>query len=484
MTWGLRHGIIVYHVNETRFFDFREDKPVRICLQSPATYGEASAHLGFHWVWRLLNDHPDVCCDRAFREDVRGRETGRPLGGMFALLYSMPYEIHLYHLIRMLHHLKIPVRWKERGETHPLLIVGGHAGRLLFPLLREVADVVMLGDAEVLSKPLLEAISSTGRLETLDLLSRVGGVCVRGSGKEPIPASMPAGYFREERWLPISAYTTSASVFGRSFLTEVGRGCSQKCKFCYISHAQGRFVPYQKQHLLHLIDRFPSVEKFGFVGAAVGDHPDLEEILEYYAERRKRVSISSIKLTTLRKSVLRRLRSCGEPRLTIAPEAGNAVLRAEMGKPISDEAILDHIEAATAEGFHHIKIYFLLGLPGETREDAGDIAELVRRIRETCRGAEKVTGRPVTLHLSVAPFVPKPFTPWESVLMAKQKDLSERWTLLRKDLGKMPGVKLHGFNLREGLMQYDLLHAVPEKMDEIINSILSGKKELHVSHSP
>ncbi len=445
------------------------DKPVRTCLISPSSYAESSAHLGFQWVWRRLNSHPEVFCDRASLNDRRGVHSGYPLGGMSVLFITMPYEAAFPDLVRMLTHLQIPPLRENRSPKHPLLILGGHSARLIPHLLLSIVDALALGDIELLGNPLLDACARKDREALFKDLQRIDGVICDFPPGPNFYREVNPSFFALEENLPVAAFTTRSSAFPGAFLTEAGRGCPQHCKFCFISHAQGPFHPFPASSILQLPERFPGVDHFGLIGAAVGDHPDMEAILNVFADRGKRVSLSSIKVPFMKDATLQALRRCGETTVTIAPESGAEELRRAMNKPYSDERIVDAVARAGAAGFTRIKTYFLLGLPEEKNEDMAAIGSLLQRMRKSLRPSEKQTGRAVEILVSAAPFVPKPLTPWSEVPMVSAKDIRSRWNTLRGELRTINGVRLQKFEWKEALLQYRLLRASPDEAAALVD---------------
>lgn len=191
----------------------------------------------------------------------------------------------------------------------------------------------------------------------------------------------------------------------------------------------------------------------GLVGAAVSDYPEIGGLCADIVEAGGSVSVSSLRLENLDDRMLAALVTSGHRTVALAPEGGSQRLRDLVKKGITEEQILDACDRVTAHGIIHIKLYFIIGLPLETESDLGEMLALVERIRERVLAAAKAKGRIGEIVLSVNPFVPKPFTPFQWCGMEPLPSLERKVELLRKGVGRMANVKLQVENLREAFLQ-------------------------------
>jgi len=200
-----------------------------------------------------------------------------------------------------------------------------------------------------------------------------------------------------------SVVTSSQSVFRDTMLIEIARGCMWSCKFCFYRQAYGaiRFVP--KERVLNTMATLKEqgFEKVGFVAANVSDVPWLKDILNYGKDLGMRVSVSSLAVETLSQEVMRLLRTLGVQQLTLAVEHGDEKVRKQLGKPFSDEDLINTLKAAEALGYRGVKLYFINGITPDWRFNAESASKLLNDIRKAVKMSIKV---------SASVFVPKPGT--------------------------------------------------------------------------
>jgi radical SAM superfamily enzyme YgiQ (UPF0313 family) len=201
-------------------------------------------------------------------------------------------------------------------------------------------------------------------------------------------------------------------------------------------------------------------EKIGLVSLEISSYPYLDEVLEGILDMEGVVSLSSFRPGRWQGKILRALKESGQKTIAIAPEAGSERLRRVIGKDIDEEEVMEQVKEAGSSGIKHIKLYFLVGLPGETNSDIEALVEFVSRVRKNAASVGKIT-------VSVNPFVPKPGTPFEWCAMERGSVLSARLRMITKGLRKLPGVSVVHESVKWSLWQ-GLLARGDRKMGELL----------------
>ncbi len=236
-----------------------------------------------------------------------------------------------------------------------------------------------------------------------------------------------------------SVVLTQDTELSDLYLVEVERGCAHACRFCLVSSA---FSPMRFHSLDSLLKQSESGLKFrkriGLVGPAVTDHPQIEELLKGLLNMGAQISISSLRLTSLTPEIMQMLVKGGMRSVALAPEAGSECLRQSIKKGISEPQILEAVRLSGEAGMQHLKLYFMIGLPGETEEDIQaivDLAQAGKKLIENRCGKTRLT-------LNVSPFVPKAGTPFQRMPMAPVDVLQARIAFLKNRLAGQ-GIKIN-----------------------------------------
>ena len=439
---------------------------LRVAVGYPNTYHVAMSSLAFQWVAELAATCDDVGVERFFADspgDGRTLETASPLGDFDVLAWSCSFELDAVNLLATLDAAGIPRRREERSHRHPLLVMGGAVASINPLPLAPAIDVFVLGSAELLWPSLLRTVREHPNREEL-LLELAGKdgffVPLHHLDNEGLPAGQRRRiekrdvHMADRAFLPASHIVTPHTEYARRGLVEMSRGCPEKCRYCWVSYNYGRLRCYPTDGILERVERVHRMtDRVGFVATAVGDHPQLAEILDACRQKDLNVALSSLRIPAMREEVLRPLAESGARSVTIAPETGTDELRRQLNKPITNSAILEAVDTAQLCGIPSLKMYFIVGLPGETDADLLGIADLLKRTQALMVGRGRDRGRVGTLHAGFNVLVPKPYTPYSRESMLTRNETRRRMRLIEKAVAGVPNIRLDRPSYREAQWQ-------------------------------
>jgi radical SAM superfamily enzyme YgiQ (UPF0313 family) len=454
-----------------------------MALVYPNAWRLGMANLGFHAVYRIANAEADVLCERAFLPEDPGQEprtveSGRPLRDFEVVAFSLSFEDDYVNVLDVLRRSGIPLRAADRDERFPLVVAGGIAVQINPEPMAPFFDLFLVGEGEELLPSFFAALrrlpAREPRADALRALAQVPGAYVpslydveyadtrAGAGWvtrfEPREGASPRVkrlYVPDLGNVPTSRVVeTPGAQFGDLYLTEVARGCLWGCRFCAAGFVQR---PYREVDLEVLRGEVrKGIEKglrIGLVGPDTSDYTGLDPLTCFIGEEGGTFSPSSLRVDAITPELAGRMAAGGERSITLAPEAGTDRMRKVVNKDFSDDRIVLAAENALSQGMRHVKLYFMCGLPTETDEDVLGMARIALRIRdEVMKPKAKATGRMGRITLSVNPFVPKPWTPFQWAPMHDAGCLAQKRRLLEKAL-RPHGIEVEFFSPREGYVQ-------------------------------
>jgi len=452
--------------------------PIALCY--PNSYAVGMCNLGFQSVYRLFNDQKEFVCERVFAEPVlvgnrsagRGDWTGdeqyridsrlhalgeplsiesqRPLSDFTVVAFSLSFELDYFNVGDLLRRAGIAPLAADRVETDPIVIAGGPAVSGNPEPVAPMLDAVVIGEVEPLMAGLQEVLLGGGsRADQIERLARLPGVYVPGlyevtyggdgriRGVQPNGADLALPVQRlnarnVNEFQTMSAVLSPDIELGDMFLLEMTRGCARGCRFCLAGYTS---LPVRHREVGHLIDGVKHGLQFrkrvGLISAATSDHPQLELLLQKMLEVGAEVSLSSLRIDRITPFLVEALVRSGTNTITLAPEAGSQRLRDVINKRLTHEQIVNAAELAGRGGIPKAKLYFIVGLPGETDQDIEELAalsaEISRAMRQHNRGAR------VAVNLS--PHVPKAQTAFQWEPMAPVRVSEQRIRIVQRALG-------------------------------------------------
>lgn len=458
---------------------------LRIALAYPNTYHIGMSNVGFQAVYRFWNESSDVVCERFFLPGQRDLEEHRrshtplftlesqtPVREFDVVAFSITFEPDELNVVSMLELAGMAPLAAQRTGQDPLVLVGGPITFLNPEPLAPFLDAIAVGEAEALLPSLTGVLGrDCSREDRLDLLGELEGVYIpshyelryhpdgtvaervnRLTGKDRV---VRAKMGKRADWPPPATYvlTRSTEMSGK-FLVEVSRGCPTLCRFCWAGY---NYLPKRSFEVDRILEAARHAraytDQIGLVSTAVGAHREIVPLVSELKAMGFRVSVSSLRFEDLRPELLSPLVASGEKTLAVAPEVGSDRLRFSIHKRVPNREILEKADMIFALGVENLKMYLMVGLPGEREEDVRTIPDLVEAVRRRMLEHARKRGRVGKIIASINPFIPKPGTPFQWCSMASMSELDGKMRFLKKALGALPNVEVHCKSPRQEQLQ-------------------------------
>ena len=447
----------------------------RAVLVFPDLYEVGMSHLGLGILYDILNREEDIWAERAYAPapdlEVELRRCGLPLASLesatplrnFDLLgVSLQYELSYTNLLTILDLGGIPFWAAERGPGDPVVVGGGPAVLNPEPVA-PFFDALVLGDGEeaVLEVAALVRAWRAAKGNRPDLwqaLAGMEGVYVpalfdmsfdsEGRLKEVVHSGRQPRVRRRvladlDR-VPLSPrpLVPSCQIVHDRLNVEISRGCTRGCRYCQAGILYRPVRERRPEAVLAWVGKALAAtgfEEVSLLTLSPGDYQALPWLLEHLMNllepQRVALSLPSLRADTLSPGVVSQIQRVRRTGLTIAPEAGSERLRAVVNKNLPEEVIISSAREAFQAGWRLLKLYFMIGLPTETREDLAAIPGVVKNILKT-----GPSGFRPRLNISLSSFIPKPHTvfQWEA-----QADLAESQARLHKVKDLLKGPQVH-----------------------------------------
>jgi radical SAM family uncharacterized protein len=438
----------------------------KIALCFPSLYEIGMSHLGFRIIYGLLNEKKDIICERVFMPDgdlekilrqeripLFSLESYTPLNKFDVIGFSLSYELLFPNVLNMLELSHIPFMASERNERFPLIIAGGYSCINPEPMA-DFFDCFIIGEGEEAILKIIDKIkiwklqNKKNKVELLKELSQIEGVYVPSLYKvEYNQNGTVRSFIPKESFLPLKIKKRIISDLDSAFFPkkwlvpylkiihdrvslEIMRGCPNSCRFC---QAKSVYHPYRLRspekiiELSKILLKSSGYEEISLLGLSCGDYPRLKEVIlelmSFCRDKAISISLPSLKAKNYIEGLPLLLSSLKKTGLTFAPEAGSERLRKFINKDIDIEALFNVIKNAYAAGYRHVKLYFIIGLPGERDEDLDEIIRLALQIVNLRKEIDGKLGR---VTLSISAFSPKPHTPFERFPMENIEELERK----------------------------------------------------------
>jgi radical SAM superfamily enzyme YgiQ (UPF0313 family) len=405
----------------------------RIALVYPSPYRAAMSSLGYQTIYREVNATDEFAADRAMLPDdadkaiaagagLETMETGHAVAGYPLIAFSVAYELELAGVIDCLRLAKLDVLREERDEDAPLLVAGGPLTFSNPAPMAPFFDIIIVGEGEELFLQLCQVAKELefDKAKICEHFAGKEGFYLPASDGESVPTVAKAAL---ESLPAFSQIITPNTELRSMFLTEVARGCSRGCAYCVMRRStNGGMRALEVERVLQTIPEH--AKRVGLVGAAVTDHPKITDIVRALVEQGREIGISSLRADKLTDEFVGLLGRGGYRTLTVALDAPSQRMRSEIERITREEHLFRCAEYVRKHSLHTLKIYMIVGLPGEEDEDIDELVDFCLRL-------SKVHGR---IALGVAPFVAKRHTPLDGEPFAGIPQVEKRLKRLRKGL--------------------------------------------------
>ena len=440
----------------------------------PNEYSVGITSLGYQVVWATLAMRSDVQVSRLFTDTHEKLPRSPELLG-----FSVSWELDYVNILNLLESLEIPIRAAARSDNHPLVFGGGPVLTANPEPFADFFDVILLGDGENLLGAFIDAykeVRTADRQTQLKALAQVPGVYVpslyevtyhdpAGSIKviKPVAGEIPSSVEKQTyrgNTLSASTVVTEKAAWENIYMVEVVRSCPEMCRFCLASYLTLPFRTASFDSLLPAIERGLAVtNRLGLLGASVTQHPEFETLLDYLSQPQYdhvRLSIASVRTNTVTVKLAQTLAKRDTRSLTIAVESGSERLRQIINKKLNQDEIIQAAVNAKAGGLSSLKLYGMVGIPGEEPADVDQTVTMMRDIKKAAPG--------LRLTLGCSTFVPKAHTPFQWFGVNSQAE--KRLQLLQKHLLPL------GIDFRPESYNWSVIQALLSRGDRRLSQLL------------
>ena len=420
---------------------------IRMGLAYPNIYKTAMSSLGYNILYNQINEREDCWCERIIFPNPKSIESNTPSKYFDIISFTIQFEEDYFNVLNMLKNAEIPLKREDRNESDPLIIAGGPCATANPMPISDYIDLFVIGEGETVIDNILDTYQNHGK--NLEKYLEIESIYIpkyNNNTKINIIQNMDDAYHITEPIVSKSDDENYQTIFNNSIILNVSRGCTRGCRFCMSGYL---YRPMRETEYKKLIDiaiknrENTNINKITLIGAAVSDYHNLENLISGLEKEGFQISTPSLRIESITKETLASLKKSGLKTITLAPESTEE-LRKVINKEILEEKIFTVIKNAVELDFK-IKLYFLIGIPGETMDDIKELCQYMKNIAEMHNSIKNVK-------FSVNPLIPKPHTPlqWEPYDF---KDIKKKTRYINKEMRKY-NIKCE--SPKKGLIQYIL----------------------------
>ncbi|OFI07219.1 radical SAM superfamily protein [Clostridium acetireducens DSM 10703] len=448
---------------------------IRFAFCFPDVYEVGMSHLGMKILYHTLNQREDTFCERVFApwpdmEELMRKnniplyalETKDSIGDFDFIAFTLQYEMSFSNVLNMLDLAGIPIRTSQRREEHPIIICGGPCASNPEPLY-DIADIFSMGAGEENLDEILDLYKickkqgMSKKEFLLKAAKEIEGVYVPslynitynedGTIKEfkPIYEGVPnkvkkrvISNFNNVSY-PDKLIIPYIDIVHNRIMLETMRGCTRGCRFCQAGMLYRPVREKKTDKLLELADNLiksTGYDEISLTSLSICDYSDIQNLVfslvKKYENEKVGVSLPSLRIDSFSVDLIKEIQKVRKTGLTFAPEAGTQRMRDVINKGVTEKNLIDSVSSAFKSGWSTIKLYFMLGLPYERKEDVIGIAELAYKVvQEYYKVPKEKRKKGLKVTVSTSIFVPKPFTPFQWAPQDRIETVREKISLLR-----------------------------------------------------